>query len=457
MKDSALNSSEKCVIRMGVFFDGTGKNGTAIDGTPYELFNMTNIYRLYKLYGNDQRCGTNRLTGKIYIEGIGTLNNHPDDIYSIVTGDEALWGIEGYGPDSKLKICHERLACELERVLETGASTLPKSVGIEFDVFGFSRGAVLARHFINTICEKNAALLDQIRSVTNKLGYDFQSEPIVNFMGLFDTVGAFMDSTVLDNDPHDTGYTRNLKVNVPAGAVRNAFQLNAMHEYRYNFPLHSLYGHYPELTIAGAHSDVGGGYPEKIREVKDLTTHKYWVPFSWAKTRAKEELSPLLKSKSWAFLSKHIQYQGSEKFYCMATSHRQIEGHLQFVALVTMARVAEACGCDITSEIKTYEDMIPHGMVDYYHHVCQRAIQTLEGKPKTLDHELVQKVIPAYVHMSASWLTIKELYDDMRHNSQVMVCRGNEQSSQHKILDISVINNFWPDRPDDNWERKVFK
>lgn len=453
-----LNSaSEKIIIRIGVFFDGSGKNGNVFDGTPEEMFRVTNIYRLFKHYisQNSEQGGIR--TGKVYIEGIGTLNNEPDSIYSLVTGDEENCGCEGYGPDSKLKICHERIMSELDRILMSEEASCPKSVSVEFDVFGFSRGAVLARHFINLVYEKNAVLLDQISSALNKHDHALADEPVINFLGLFDTVGTFMDSTVFDKDPHDSGYTRNLYVKVPAGAVRNAFQLNAMHEYRYNFPLHSLYGLYPELTIAGAHTDVGGSYPDMIDEVKDLTGYTYGLPLYRAATRAEKELSPLLKRNQWAFLSKKISYEGSLRFRCKAMSHRRVKGHLQFVALLTMARIAERCGCIFAPDIKTYEDMIPCELLAYYNHVRQRADEALEGKPEGLDPEFVQKVIPAYVHLSASCFTVSELFGEMRQNRQLMMCRGDVQDSQQKVINISVINNFWPHRPDTNWERKVFK
>jgi len=455
MNPSLNNENDRCVIHVGVFFDGTGHNGHVYDKTPEETFQVSNIYRLYKCY--DVTCpeGKGEKACKVYIEGIGTLNKKPDSIYSIITGDEDIFGLAGYGPDSKLKFCNERMASELVATLSKG-DVEGKNISIEFDVFGFSRGAVLARHFINAIHENETTVINTLHRALNQCGHALSGKPVVNFLGLFDTVGTFFDRTVFESDPHDTGYTRNLNVSVPAGAVRSAFQLNAMHEYRYNFPVHSLYGQFPELTVAGAHSDVGGGYPEWIYEVKDLTTHKLWLPFSWAKTRAKKELYPLLRTEQWAFLSKQIDYQGNEKFHCMATSHRRVKGHLQFVALITMVQIAEKCGCVFTPDVKAFEDMIPGELLDYHHHVQQRAVETLEGKPKVLDEKHIQKLVSEYVHLSASWLTFRELYGDLRHNSQLTMSRDSVEDSKQKVIYLSVLNNIWPDRPDENWERKIF-
>jgi len=449
------NENDRCVIRVGIFFDGTGHNGHMNETTPEETFHVTNIYRLFKCYDVSRSERKGHKACKVYIEGIGTLNNKPDSFYSIATGDEDIWGREGYGPDSKLQFCHERIASELVATLSNGGVEC-KNVSIEFDVFGFSRGAVLARHFTNTIYENDTTVMDTLHRALNTSGHELSGRPVVNFLGLFDTVGSFLDSTVLESDPHDTGYTRNLKVNVPAAAVRNAFQLNAMHEYRYNFPLHSLYGQFPELTLAGAHSDIGGGYPEWIYEVKDLTTHKFWLPFSWAKTRAKKELHPLLSREQWAFLSEQIDYQGNEKFYCMVTSHRKVKGHLQFVALMTMAQIAGKYGCIFTPDIKAFEDIIPCEMLDYYHHVQQRTIDALEGQPKPLDEKRFQRLLPEYVHLSASWITVKELYGDMRHSGYLTMSRDSLEESKQKVIYLNVLNDFWPDRPDENWQRKTF-
>lgn len=110
MNPPLKNASEKCVIRIGIFFDGTGKNGTIFDDSHEEMFKVTNIYRLFSYYGNIDPVGGERITGKVYIEGIGTLNNQPDSIYSLVTGDEDYWGCKGYGPDSKLQLCQKRVA-----------------------------------------------------------------------------------------------------------------------------------------------------------------------------------------------------------------------------------------------------------------------------------------------------------------------------------------------------------
>ncbi|NRH24674.1 T6SS phospholipase effector Tle1-like catalytic domain-containing protein [Pantoea stewartii] len=454
MNPSPNETSERCVIRIGVFFDGTGKNGNANKSEQDVMFCATNVYRLYQHYGLYADDSKGSWTGKVYVEGIGTLNNEPDSLYSIATGDEDIWGRQGYGPDSKLNLCHERIKSELINMLSKADSGC-KSVCIEFDVFGFSRGAVLARHFTNTVNDQAAELSVMLSDAVNKCGYQLSGRPVVNFLGLFDTVGSFMDKTAFSNDPHDTAYTRNLKVTVPGGAAKYAFQLNALHECRYNLSLHTLSGCYPELTIAGAHSDVGGGYPETLNEHQKVSD-RFFFPFHWAKTRVENELHETLYSEKWRLLKGRISFQGSERWHSIATSERVVKGHLQFIAFLVMVMVSEKYGCTYHPDYKKYESLIPDALKEYHQHVMSAAQDALEGKSPQLDKTLINKVMPDYVHLSASWETLADMYGDLRHNREMLMCSEEESGNSDKVIDLSIMNNFWPNRPDENWKRKIF-
>jgi len=64
-----------------------------------------------------------------------------------------------------------------------------------------------------------------------------------------------------------------LHVNIAADAVQRAVHLTARDEWRYNFSLNSLRGpdgslpgHFDEWVLPGAHSDIGGGYPDNFHE-----------------------------------------------------------------------------------------------------------------------------------------------------------------------------------------------
>ena len=98
------------------------------------------------------------------------------------------------------------------------------------DIVGFSRGAALALHFANSL-----------PAGTN-----------VRFVGLFDTVPSFG----IPGNNIDLGW----KLELPH-TVEHCSHAMALHETRYNFPLHRLDPSpvLNETWFRGVHSDVGGG------------------------------------------------------------------------------------------------------------------------------------------------------------------------------------------------------
>lgn len=392
---------------------------------------------------------------KVYVEGIGTLDNKADDLYSILTGDEALFDVIGYGPDSKMELCLQRIEKELMQFLSApGYDSEP--LCIEFDVFGFSRGGVLARHFTNLVAENDESLANMLRGVEKKSDRDFIDAPVVNFLGLFDTVGSFFDKSVFEHEFHDRIYTRNLKVKVDKNVARNAFQLNAMHECRYNFALHSLQVSFPEITIAGAHADIGGGYAEVMRETKDISTYSIYFPFSYAKTRVNQKLLMLKNGKMAKLLNEPFIYVGSERWRCFARNVRTVKGHLQFVAFIAMLKVAEQHGCKFDQNYRLYEKLIPDNLMPYLSHVVELAKRSSRGDSGEIDMSLIDDIAAEYVHLSASWNSCLDLYGDIRSDSKS--CMPVEQTVilQQKTINLDVLNNYQPDRPDCNWVRKEF-
>jgi hypothetical protein len=132
---------------------------------------------------------------------------------------------------------------------------------IELDVFGFSRGAAAARHFVNVIDKKaDHPLAQAIANSPNirlKAGFDWASRDDVRFtfVGLFDTVVS--------------SYNPNVNVQLKADCAERVVHLTALDEVRKYFPLSritedaagaSIPAHFTELALPGAHSDIGGGY-----------------------------------------------------------------------------------------------------------------------------------------------------------------------------------------------------
>lgn len=220
------------ITSIGIFFDGTGNNGinatsahrpSKNNGSYYS--NTTNIYRLFGLFVGDQ---------KVYIEGIGTMTGAEDSDFAMATCKNPA-RYKGYSSDDKLEKAFTFIN---EKIKE-------KTKEYHIYVYGFSRGAMLARTFCYEILKKESKITGNIK---------------VKFLGVFDTV----ESTPFND----------YDVRILPG-VENALHLCAVNECRYFFPLTGFFENsdqmedtqtktgtsvWKEIFIPGAHADVGGGY-----------------------------------------------------------------------------------------------------------------------------------------------------------------------------------------------------
>ena len=202
-------------MNLCLFFEGTGQGVAG---------KMTNVTRLRDLCVEDARQ-------KLHLEpGLGT------HFGSYLAGKIA-------GVDWRMTF---RLA---RRWFETNYETLPKDgVSTKVFLFGFSRGALLARHF--------AAWLD-------KLGVS------VDYLGLWDTVDATVGLDVAADCPRNVRRARHA---VSRDETRKFFQY---------VPLKGDKGQVVEMLFPGSHSDVGGLYDDN-HLVADLA-------LAWISAGAKRE------------------------------------------------------------------------------------------------------------------------------------------------------------------------
>ncbi|KZL15279.1 DUF2235 domain-containing protein [Pseudovibrio sp. Ad26] len=311
--DKSVSSCEVCdfVLRIGVFFDGTGNNQSNVrskkisdsflyfwEGDDSYKSDFTNIWKLHNLYPqqhsqrniNEERY----IFGNYYVEGIGTENNEPDSKYGAGLGTG----------DSGVIAKSEKGASQAFNFVSTYAGY--NIIRIEVDVFGFSRGAAAARHFSNLVINfkgiyspyhwvfkeigpgtvnmsripaRNMVGKKRIRKEHNGELYSiFEEIPVeIQFIGLFDTVPSVID--LLDGDisaqNDDNG---DVLTHLPSGiAQKKVVQLAAINERRENFGLKSILsspvscknpevkieGNHLEECMFGAHSDIGGGYVSK--------------------------------------------------------------------------------------------------------------------------------------------------------------------------------------------------
>lgn len=280
-------------VSLNIFFDGTQNNKTNTEkGRDYKKSNgendsytndFSNVAR-----GYDAVDPNADFQSGLYIEGIGTENEKSDDVF----------------PDVATGMGDRGIVAKVVKACINAPGRLKKYRSKEIDilkvnVFGFSRGAAAARHFLhvatspaliynrlsdnkvqvaapgsyqgmedknNILTLTNNALLDQHGYfAASLLDNDFKIKKIeINFVGLYDTVASH--GFYHGNDSED------LHLN----AVKKAhfvLQLSSDDEYRENFDLANINSaglHGLELTLPGVHSDIGGSYVNNAQEVSAL-------------------------------------------------------------------------------------------------------------------------------------------------------------------------------------------
>ncbi|WGW01282.1 DUF2235 domain-containing protein [Vibrio sp. YMD68] len=237
---------------------------------------LTNIQKLFDLYqSNTFNEHQTVFRFAHYITGIGTSNS--TDIAKAEEDDPGLgFGMGKFGIIEKVTTGIEGVCGELRKILDREKVIYDGFNKLEFDVFGFSRGAAAARHCINTVLGGQQSLFSQafIRTLqtlegdytlTADFDWDKNKHCEVMFAGLFDTVTAYGVAHNSKNEP--------VRLWLDPDRVRKAVHLvaNKHTEYRYNFSLNKLNPapHFDELVLPGAHSDIGGGYHSRMAFSQD--------------------------------------------------------------------------------------------------------------------------------------------------------------------------------------------
>ena len=194
-------------------FDGTGNEDNP--GSDKDS-NVLKFFEAFKeTYTGQGKC--------FYVPGVGTRKGIIGKIFGSVFGSGGQQRIE-----------------EAIDILEENFSKGDK----EINIIGFSRGAALALEFANEIHEH---------------GVNGEDTPIINFIGIWDTVASFG----VPGNNVNLGYT----LSVPPNAQR-CFHALALDERRQGFPLTRViqdsYSNTPareitEVWFRGFHSDIGGG------------------------------------------------------------------------------------------------------------------------------------------------------------------------------------------------------
>ncbi|MBZ4037319.1 DUF2235 domain-containing protein [Flavobacterium sp. 17A] len=270
-------------VTLNIFFDGTQNNKTnTAAGKKHKSSNQlddsytndyTNIARGYDAINPEAA-----FQKALYIEGIGTEDLEKDDVFP-----DVAMGMGSRGIVAKVVKACVKAPVELKEYKNKKIDVL------KINVYGFSRGAAAARHFLhiaNTpaliysnlpdnkvqvlapgyydgmedgdtkfivsnclLLEKNGFLAACL--LRNKFKID---EIEFDFVGLYDSVASH--GVYHGNDVEDL----HLKAIKKATFV---VQLSSDDEYRENFDLTNIQSaglHGLELTLPGVHSDIGGSY-----------------------------------------------------------------------------------------------------------------------------------------------------------------------------------------------------
>ncbi|MCB2255175.1 DUF2235 domain-containing protein [Pseudomonas chlororaphis] len=277
-------------LRVGVFFDGTGNNASNsamgqlcgaqhpieprdLDGSckPYMRDpessygnGMSNVKRLSDLYFAEQESESEGLQRRafrsIYIEGIGTQAGEKDSVITSGTGRGGT-GVIGCVQKAFIEI-KQRLGIFLEQNPDSEISSLT------FDTFGFSRGAAAARHFANEVVRwvgpLELILHDHSDAFSPNFNRQYGHDIDMGFIGLFDTVPSVAGLSNLGNVR--SAIAPGIKLHLDRRYFRSVVQLVARDEYRTNFALSRVKPDHLEITLPGAHSDIGGGYLDEVQE-----------------------------------------------------------------------------------------------------------------------------------------------------------------------------------------------
>ncbi|MBQ0778836.1 MAG: PAAR domain-containing protein [Pseudomonas sp.] len=305
-EETELPLEQRITLRLGMFFDGTGNNlanaalteqcrrqdlqdfdpetlqtitqlcesqqyrdtnGDGLfDQVPGSSYGnaMTNVALLFDLYEDqvDQQMDTTAKQAhlKVYIEGTGTRSGGADSLRGLATGQ----GVTGV--TARVAQTPDAIVLQLDRLMSNNPQLVIERV--EFDIFGFSRGAATARHFANELLKPDGGLLSTTLNQSLPAltaDFDWPKHVCINFIGLFDTVAAMVDPALGDLNP---GNARNPGINLylPPDCARKVVQLTAQHEERYLFSLNQVDPAHEEISLPGVHSDIGGGYPPLMYE-----------------------------------------------------------------------------------------------------------------------------------------------------------------------------------------------
>ena len=345
-------------VKAAIFFDGTGNNQRniirRIEDPTYGVhrFNHDDLESYEQYYSNvaiiyfmHQKKVPGEHIVSVYMEGIGTSDYGPDDTSG---------GGFGAGPTGIIGKVNKGIN-DLASLVKDKIRSVDRDAFLEeltVCAFGFSRGAAAARHF----CARRADSRGRLNNLCQALGVKPEVVKI-KFVGLFDSVSSFDDTSEANPAaPTDVTYKvkaihhyqqgdkefRNdvseLHLTMDDPTLGKVVHLMAAEEYRVNFSVTTITdairrGAGFELRLPGAHSDIGGGYGNKLPEVRKYGIGD--VPL---------RLFNYFKNQGWYLPEQATrQYEASgddENPTPYVVARRTLPNRYQYVALSIMLKLA---------------------------------------------------------------------------------------------------------------------
>ncbi|WP_336620234.1 T6SS phospholipase effector Tle1-like catalytic domain-containing protein [Pseudomonas sp. PS02290] len=451
--------TEGITLRIGLFFDGTGNNqsnatataqcrqsdldsfsreelesiaatckqygfgefdGSAFNSAPNNSYGNapSNVAHLYDLYPDNSttplKADQTIAYISTYIEGIGTRSG----------GEDATLYGQGLGQGETGVVARVQQAPNSVRgrlrefITKNPSVTISK---IEFDVFGFSRGAAAARHCANEVLKPGRGIFSEM--LTSGRGglpgsFDPAADVCINLIGLFDTVAAISTPLRGDFSPGDD-INRGVNLYLPPDCARQVIQLQALDEYRADFSLNNVHHTHLQIGLPGAHSDVGGGYLPRAREKLWMTrprkasaptgqrveSHAAWA-LAEADAKALRESGVArdgyVAVKAWpaATNSRGKAEPVMQDYWITVILERPVHGELSLIAL----RVMREMGMRHGVPFKSLDGRPELAMPDELRPIAKRILQwVMTDRLVRLEPAQEALLRARYIHLSAHW------------------------------------------------------
>ena len=476
------------MLTIGVFFDGTGNNASNIDarfracsGEHYSMNRpalaqcvllssghsgtaagsylgyYTNIYWLSRLYTQMLSPGVEYGQCAMYIEGVGTKDGRGDSSIGVASGT----GDTGIIKKTDTAVAHieNTLSRFLKSCRELSSVTVKE---VQFDIFGFSRGAAAARHFANRVFSQDETIVSSLKSGLGNVEFSGIPGGKTRFIGLFDTVTA-IGTPINGLNPHNAD-TGKVNITLRPGVAEKVFHITAQHECRFNFALNSIKPAWPELALPGAHSDIGGGYHPDEQETYFLTRPQFeTVPLSMADTDTRiyrqvaeqrrmmdnyPAIAPILQSVPVQITTWYDDRMPVDRFGALQkrsgaalTIDRLTHNDWSKVVLRVMLDAAREAGGIFDPIDETAPDFV---LSPELYELCERARAmgraARNGQPVAgFTPPELQALAGKFLHCSANWNAVEK----------------DERGTISEAVKPAKLITF-PHRPDEHWQRTIY-